>query len=111
MDITGRTIWQVAAGDTDRNYVDLLLDWDVVAMGPGNEGPWPDCVNAMQTYTSGKKLADLRRFNEAMKSGDLIVLRLGTTDIYGVGVIESPALWLDDFGDVDGWDLQFVRRV
>lgn len=26
----GKQVWQVAAGDTDRNYVDLCLEWDVI---------------------------------------------------------------------------------
>jgi len=33
MDIKGRTIWQIAAGDTDRSYANIFLDWDVIALG------------------------------------------------------------------------------
>jgi hypothetical protein len=32
MDVTQKKIWQVAAGDRDRNYADLCLEWDVVLM-------------------------------------------------------------------------------
>ncbi|MGH7493128.1 MAG: hypothetical protein ACREOO_12115 [bacterium] len=113
MNVGSREVWQVAAGDTDRNYVDLLLEWDVIAMGPGWRGPWPDCKTALSNDGwSEKKLADLKRFCEDLAEGDLIVLPLRTTDIYGVGeVVGNHPLWLDDFGDIDGWDLQHVRRV
>lgn len=34
MDLSGRRIWQIAAGDgTERNYPDVLLEWDIVAIG------------------------------------------------------------------------------
>ena len=46
-----------------------------------------------------------------MKKGDLVVLRLGTTDILGVGVIVGEYQWLEEFSDIDGWDLHHVRRV
>ena len=48
MDIEAKKIWQVAAGDTNRNYADLCLKWDVILNGPGSEGPWPDCVEAFE---------------------------------------------------------------
>jgi len=38
MDIGNHQIWQVAAGDTNRNYADLCLEWDVILNGPGSEG-------------------------------------------------------------------------
>jgi len=38
-------------------------------------------------------------------------LRLGTKKVFGVGIIVGDYKWLDIFGDVDGWDLQHVRRV
>lgn len=41
MNVQGKTIWQHAAGDTNRNYVDLCLEWNVILNGPGNPGRWP----------------------------------------------------------------------
>lgn len=113
MNLDGKQIWQVAGGDTDRSYVDLFLRWDVIAMGPGAYGRWPKCSAAALAngYTS-RKLTDVSRFYEKMKDGDIIVLRLGTGLVYGVGeVVGNDTLWLDDFGDIDGWDLEHVRRV
>jgi hypothetical protein len=46
-----------------------------------------------------------------MAIGDLIILRKGSSNVCAVGEVASDYLWLDDFGDIDGWDLQHVRRV
>jgi len=54
----------------------------------------------------------LRRFCEEIKKGDIIVLRLGTSQVLAIGEVADDQLhWRDDFGDIDGWDLQHVRRV
>jgi len=112
MDIEGRTIWQQAAGDTDRNYAPLCLSWDVILNGPGYAGPWPECrARLREDNLSSRKVTDLRRFAEQVQDGDVVVLRLGTTDILGVGEVVGEYLWVDEFGDVDGWNLQHVRRV
>ncbi|MCF8011586.1 MAG: hypothetical protein K9L17_08940 [Clostridiales bacterium] len=113
MDITGKTIWQVAAGDADRNHADLCLYWNVILNGPGADGPWPDCVETLRSHwgLSTRKITDLKRFCEEIKDGDLVVLRLGTTDVLGVGIIVGDYQWHEEFGDIDGWDLQHIRRV
>jgi len=51
------------------------------------------------------------RFANEMQDGDLVVLRIGTATVFGVGQLVGPYEWLDEFGDIDGWDLQHVRRV
>jgi hypothetical protein len=112
MDITGKKIWQQAAGDTDRNYSDVCLKWDVILNGPGYAGPWPGCDALLRTHEwSSRKRTDIRRFSTEMEDGDIVVLRLGTAKVLGVGEVVRPYEWRDDFGDVDGWDLQHVRRV
>ena len=112
MNLDGRTIWQQAAGDTDRSYASLCLDWDVILNGPGHMGPWPDCEDALRDAGgTSRKASDLRRFSEEMSESDLVVLRSGTTDVLGVGEIVGPYQHLEAFGDVDGWSLQHVRRV
>lgn len=113
MDIDNKTIWQVAAGDTDRNYANLCLKWDVILNGPGSGGPWPDCIPVLREEwgLTAWKLADLRRFCQNTKEGDLVVLNIGTSDVYGVGIVVGDYEWHDEFGDVDGWDLEHVRRV
>lgn len=39
MDVFGRRIWHVSAGDEDCHWADLCLEWDVILNGPGSEGP------------------------------------------------------------------------
>jgi|PlaIllAssembly_1097288.scaffolds.fasta_scaffold557896_2 hypothetical protein len=103
MDIAGKTIWQQAAGDTDRNYSDLCLKWDVILNGPGYTGPWPDCQNPLEgEELSPRKANDLKRFSEEMREGDIVVLRIGTATVLGVGQIVGPYEWNDEFGDIDG---------
>ena len=109
MDIEGKTIWQVAAGDTDRDYVGLCLDWDLVLNGPGDFGVWD--ASKYAAAIGKRQFSIMRRFCEQMKEGDLVILRFGTQQIHGVGEVVGNSLWLDDFGDIDGWDLQHVRRV
>jgi hypothetical protein len=110
MDIAGKTIWQQAAGDTDRNYSKQCLEWDVVLNGPGNSGPFRG-EDYQRLHLSPRKVTDLKRFAEEMSDGDIVVLRLGTAKVLGVGEIVGAYEWCDEFGDVDGWDLQHVRRV
>ena len=127
MDTGCKTIWQVAAGDTNHSYCDVCLDWDVICFGPGRRGPWPDCEAKLKCKDkeSARKIGQIRRFHEEIENGDFVVLRLGTSHVYGVGQVVDkcgePCVplvdpvdccsWNDHFGDVDGWDLQFVRRV
>lgn len=112
MDLTNKTIWQQAAGDTDRDYSELCIKWDAILNGPGHAGPWPDCAKPLLADEwSSRKVTDLKRFAEDMKDGDLVVLRIGTATVLAVGQVVGPYEWHDEFGDIDGWDLQHVRRV
>ena len=112
MDLSNKNIWQQACGDTDRNYADICLKWDVILNGPGYAGPYPECDTKLRKDGwSSRKVTDLKRFAVDMKDGDIVVLRLGTTDVLGVGIIVGPYEWLEEFSDIDGWDLQHVRRV
>jgi hypothetical protein len=108
MEIGNRRVWQVGAGDGDRIYDEMCIKCDLMLVGPGERGTfdegryadYPDIRNS------------IRRFYQDAKQGDIVLLRLGTGKICAVGEIadDSPQ-WLDEFGDVDGWDLQHVRRV
>lgn len=112
MNLNGRTVWQHAAGDTDRDYVDVCIQNGVILNGPGRAGPWPAQMDeVVGKNRRPKKLSDLRRFCEDMRDGDVVVLRLGTKLVPAVGVIVGDYEWNDAFGDVDGWDLEHVRRV
>lgn len=112
MDIKGRNLWQHAAGDNDRDYVDLCLRWSVLLNGPGHLGRWPDCRDALRNEGwSPRKITGLQRFCEGVCEGDIVVLRMGTNIVHAVGEVVGGYEWCDAFGDVDGWKLQHVRRV
>lgn len=108
-----RTIWQQACGDTNRNYSKICLEWDVILNGPGDCGAYPECMEVLRNWEwiSSRKITDIWRFAEEMKSGDIVVLRIGTSTVLGVGEIVGEYEWSDCFGDIDGWDIQHVRRV
>lgn len=74
-------------------------------------GRWPDCSEGIIADGRSRKERDLRRFSEEMQSGDIVLLRLGTKDVYAVGEIVGGYDWSEEFGDIDGWDLQHIRRV
>ena len=105
-------MWQIAAGDGgERAYQDILLKWDIVAVGPGEYGRWPENLDKFREERGDAQVRIIERFVSEVHVGDIVVLRLGKVQVYGVGIVESDYLWLDDMGDVDGWDLQHCRRV
>lgn len=112
MDLQDNVIWQQAAGDTNRDYAELCLRWGVILNGPAYAGSWPECRETLAADGwSSKKLTDLWRFAEEVADGDLVVLRLGTSSVLAVGQIVGEYEWRPDFGDIDGWEIQHVRRV
>lgn len=102
MDIQGKTIWQQAAGDKDRNYVNICLRWNVILNGPSWMGPWPK---------HGTSAPSILRFCKDMMAGDIVVLRLGTDTVHAVGQIVGDYEYCEEFNDIDGWDIGHVRRV
>ena len=112
MDIANKTIWQQACGGDGRDYSETCLKWGVILNGPGYAGKYPDCEEILaKDGVHSRKCTDIRRFAEQMKDGDIVVLRMGTGTVRGVGQIVGEYQWLECFGDVDGWDLQHTRRV
>ncbi|HEV8513582.1 MAG TPA: hypothetical protein VGQ59_09900 [Cyclobacteriaceae bacterium] len=111
IDLNGKNVWQQACGDKKQNYSEVCIKWGVILNGPGSHGKWPECYPDITEERSAKKGTELRRFCELMKAGDIILLRLGTDTIIGVGEIIGDYFWSDNFGDIDGWDLEHARRV
>ena len=105
--------WQQAAGDGNRSYADLCLEWDVILNGPGDFGPWPKCQEDLKNekWMTRRKLTDLWRFCEEMNDGDFVILKIGTKEVYGVGQVVGDYEHHEEFNDIDGWCLAHVRRV
>ncbi|OIJ17343.1 hypothetical protein BKP37_02225 [Anaerobacillus alkalilacustris] len=113
MDIFNRTYWQQGGGDGDRVYCDICFQYGVILNGPGYAGKLNINVKKkmLSDGISPRKVSDLQRFCFEMQEGDIVVLRVGTKEIHGVGVIVGEYEWNNIFSDVDGWDMQHCRRV
>lgn len=128
MNLEGRTVWQQASGNTERDYADLCLKLGVILNGyDANAVPsipdWPvepgisrvlasGTIQAIeQLLVSKRKKSDLVRFCHTLKSGDMVVLRRGTSQVLGVGWIDGTYFSDENFGDIDGWNLPLARRV
>jgi hypothetical protein len=83
MDLAGKTLWQVGAGDTDRSYGKYCKQFDVMIAGPGHLGRYD---NALYSQL-GDIRNSLRRFCTEAQRGDPVLLRLGTGDVLAVGEI------------------------
>jgi hypothetical protein len=101
-----RTIWQVGSGDANRPYFDEFIRYGVALIGPGSPGPWKP-GGSDEDYEGPWA----RRLAVEAQDGDAIVLRSGTSRIKAVGIIAGEYLYLEQFDDVNGWDLQHARRV
>ncbi len=113
MDIENKAVWQIAAGNgKNTHYAKQCLQQDVIVFGPGRYGAWPDCEILMRAGGwTATKAGIIKRFAEDITQGDIIVLRVGTQKVYGVGEVVGDYNWSELFSDVQGWDLQHFRRV
>lgn len=99
-------IWQLAAGQSTRSYDEIFLKYGVGLIGPGDAGPWrPERDD--DEFGGGF----VRRFASEMEVGDVVLLRTGIATIAAVGVVASEYQYLNQFDDVNGWDLQHARRI
>jgi len=103
---TGRTIWQLSGGPTSRSYADVFLRHSIGLLGPGDSGRWrPD--RSDEDYDG----SFVRRFASEMQNGDVLLLRTGLSRVRAVGIVASDYEYLNQFDDVNGWDLQHARRI
>lgn len=105
-----KKLWQIACGDTGRDYEDLFLRYDVMLIGPGDPGPYEkqryeDVIRSWREQ--------LQWFVERPAPGDLVLLRKGhrVTAVGRLPDIEQGYVYREEFDDVLGWDLQHTRRV
>ena len=66
MDIIPDRCWQIAAGDSNRNYADLCLRHNVVIMGPGYCGDWLNITDSIEILQrdgwSSRKITNIEKF-------------------------------------------------
>lgn len=101
-----REVWQLAGGQASRPYGDIFLRYGVGLIGPGDAGPWKS-ERDDDEFEGGF----VRRFASEVQVGDVFLLRTGISRICAVGIVTSDYLYLNQFDDVSGWDLQHARRV
>jgi len=102
-----RAIWQVSGGPASRSYADVFLNHGVALIGPGDAGAW-----SRERYAHDFSLQGfVGRFAEELATGDVLLLRTGVSTISAVGLVASDYRYLEQFDDVNGWDLQHARRA
>jgi hypothetical protein len=107
-----RTVWQISGGPASRAYADIFLHHGVGLIGPGDAGPWtPDRSDEDFADNQGSAGGFVRRFASEPQVGDIVLLRSGLSRIRAVGLVASEYLYLNQFDDVNGWDLQHARRI
>jgi len=101
-------VWQVAAGDGSRDYTTVFTRFGVLLTGPGTDGPY----NAnTQPY---KPWPFIHETAAGLKDQDLVALKRPSGkswEVVAVGRILGEYEWIENFEDVEGWDLQHARRV
>lgn len=106
-------IWQVAAGDGERNYWDIFRQFGVMLIGPGGEGDYTKHKDAYNRMTPARR-RPIRQFVEVADKDDYVVLkhRSGSKWIaIAIGRIKPGYYFKPVFGDVEGFQLQHCRRV
>jgi hypothetical protein len=103
---SARGVWQLAGGPASQPYADVFLKYGVGLIGPGDAGRWtPERDD--DDFEGGF----VRRFASEVQIGDVFLLRTGIATICAVGIVAGEYLYLNQFDDVNGWDLQHARRV
>jgi hypothetical protein len=99
-------IWQIGMGPASASIADVFLKYGVALVGPGDAGSWRPERNDAEF--EGPLV---QRFVSEVKEGDVFLLRTGVSRIRAVGLVASEYLYLEQFDEVNGQDLQHARRV
>ena len=99
--------WQLASGDTSRDFSKVMLDFGAACIGPGRLGPLSD--ESIPRYKQlGQNESEYYKIKPIldMKPGDRVVLKNGRNNILAVGEITGPYSHSSCFHDIDGWDME-----
>lgn len=107
-------LFQIAAGSSGRNYSDLFLHHDLMLIGPGELGPFPQNESKYKSRYKGNSKNQIAWFTERPSSGDIVLLRSGN-EVLAAGRIPVGGVdgyrYYTPFDDILGWDLNHGRRV
>jgi hypothetical protein len=102
-------IWQVKAGDGERDYSKVFLQYGVMLIGSGEEGDYRKHKDKYET------IREYRQFAEEAVKGDLVVLKRpwggSKWAAIAVGKITSGYSFEAVFSDVEDFSLQHCRQV
>lgn len=99
-------VWQVGVAHGSRACADVFLKYGVALIGPGDAGEWKPGRHDDEFGGSS-----VRWFASEVQLQDVFLLRTGISTICAVGRVASEYLYLHQFDDVCGCDLQHARRV
>lgn len=103
--------WQVAAGEGGRDYSSVFLQYGVMLIGAGDPGPYFEKEDYYRSRAWGRKV---QYFARHVAIGDVVVLKRPhhhRWEIQAVGKVTGNYEWLEQFDDVEGWDLQHCRKT
>lgn len=104
-------VWQIATGETGRDYREVFSDHDVMIIGPSY---FDDALlNNYHDGISNSAGCQVHNFAHAPRPGDRVLMRFAK-EVIGVGQIpvgEEQYSFNNAFRCVYGWDLCHCRRV
>ncbi len=104
--------WQVAAGEGARDYSEMFVQFGVMLVGAGNPGRYFDNKDYYRGHRDWR--TQVVSFAERVKAKDMVILKRPyhrQWQIRAVGQVTGDYEYLEQFDDVEGWDLQHCRRV
>jgi len=97
--------WQVAAGEGGRDYSTVFLRCGVMLIGSGDPGPYFGKEGYYRDRAWGRKI---EYFAKRVARGNLVILKRPyhrQWQIQAVGQVSGDYKWLEQFDDVEGWNL------
>lgn len=107
-----RGVWQIWAGPGTGAFATTYLLYGVALVGPPGPGRW-STERRDEDYRDdeGTGGASVRRFAAEVRIGDAVMLRTGLDKLRAIGVVAGEYEYLEQFDDVNGWDIPHARRV
>lgn len=107
-------IWQIATGETGRDYSSLFIEHDIMILGPSWHGDARDNHKKYNDKKPNSQLTQVYNFAHKPKTGDIVLMRYNK-EVIRIGVIpkeeEGTYSFQEQFRCVLGWDLCHTRRV